>query len=137
LRDNTNTQFGSNSAVGVAASQWVRIETHLNCATTTWEYRLFNTADSTTADATGGGAGCSVSANAGNITFGINVTTPASFTVYFDDVAISTVGWIGPAVSNQILRPDADLTVGGWSSAPLYSKLNDSSDSTYITETSS
>lgn len=33
--------------------------------------------------------------------------------------------------------PDADITTTGWSTAPLYSKLNDASDATVITATAS
>lgn len=36
----------------------------------------------------------------------------------------------------QVLAPDADTADGGWTTTPLWSKLNDSSDSTYITATS-
>jgi hypothetical protein len=38
-------------------------------------------------------------------------------------------------VSGQTLRPDADLDTTGWTTAPLFSKLNDSSDSTVVTST--
>jgi hypothetical protein len=37
----------------------------------------------------------------------------------------------------QQLRPDADVVTTGWSTAPLYSKVNDSSDATVITATAS
>jgi hypothetical protein len=37
----------------------------------------------------------------------------------------------------QFLRPDADITTFGWATAPLFSKLNDSSDSTVISATAS
>lgn len=37
----------------------------------------------------------------------------------------------------QQLRPDADVVTTGWSTAPLYSKVNDSSDATIITATAS
>jgi hypothetical protein len=35
----------------------------------------------------------------------------------------------------QILLPDADTAEGGWTTAPLFSKVNDSSDATFITAT--
>lgn len=37
----------------------------------------------------------------------------------------------------QILLPDADTATGGWTTAPLFSKVNDSSDATVITATAS
>lgn len=39
--------------------------------------------------------------------------------------------------SGQILLPDADLAAGGWTTSPLFSKVNDSSDATVITATAS
>lgn len=39
------------------------------------------------------------------------------------------------SASGQILLPDADLATSGWTTAPLFSKVNDSSDATIITAT--
>jgi hypothetical protein len=39
------------------------------------------------------------------------------------------------AVDSQTILPDADVTTTGWATAPLYSKLNDSSDATYVSAT--
>lgn len=47
----------------------------------------------------------------------------------FDDFGGGTLG--------QVLLPDADVAAGGWATAPLFSKLNDSSDATVITATAS
>lgn len=33
----------------------------------------------------------------------------------------------------ETLRPDGDIQAGGWTTAPLFSKLNDQSDLTFIT----
>lgn len=41
------------------------------------------------------------------------------------------------AAAGQVLLPDADNATGGWTTAPLFSKLNDSSDATVITATAS
>lgn len=38
-----------------------------------------------------------------------------------------------PSVGQQ-LRPDADLDVAGWVTSPLFSKINDSSDATLVTD---
>jgi len=37
----------------------------------------------------------------------------------------------------QTLLPDADVAAGGWTTSPLFSKVNDSSDATIITATAS
>jgi hypothetical protein len=39
--------------------------------------------------------------------------------------------------SAQAILPDADLAFGGWTTAPLFSKVNDASDATLITATAS
>ena len=36
---------------------------------------------------------------------------------------------------NQILRPSSDIATTGWTSTPLYSKINDQSDATFIQAT--
>lgn len=55
---------------------------------------------------------------------------------------LNPTGWTFDGRGEQTLTPDADLAAGGWlnelgTATPLYSKLNDSSDSTYITATAS
>lgn len=98
MRDASNTQIGSDSAVGVASGQWVRLECRIKSSTTVgeMEYRLFNSPESTVADATGSASGAVLGADTGRTNFGINTATPASFTAYFDDLAVSSVDWIGP-----------------------------------------
>lgn len=44
-----------------------------------------------------------------------------------------TFGVGPPPAPSQTMRPDADLASAGWSTAPLFSKLNDQSDATVIT----
>jgi len=39
------------------------------------------------------------------------------------------------AGTQQTLRPDADLATTGWTTTPLFSKVNDSSDATVVTST--
>jgi len=43
----------------------------------------------------------------------------------------------GGGASGQTLLPDADVAAGGWTTSPLFSKVNDSSDATIITATAS
>jgi hypothetical protein len=45
--------------------------------------------------------------------------------------------WAFAAAAAQTLLPDADLATAGWTTAPLFSKVNDSSDATIITATAS
>lgn len=48
----------------------------------------------------------------------------------------SAVAYKAAADTGQTVLPDADLAAGSWSTAPLYSKLNDSSDATVVSEVS-
>lgn len=51
--------------------------------------------------------------------------------------AASTSDWLGQPASGQVILPDADIATTGWSTAPLFSKINDNSDATVITATAS
>jgi hypothetical protein len=66
----------------------------------------------------------------------------------FANSGINTVNWsvtagdvalmaIFELAGGQVLLPDADVATGGWTTAPLFSKVNDSSDATIITATAS
>lgn len=83
-----------------------------------WQLNQASTATSVT-DLTGGGAD--------------QVTLSGTSVVTGSDPS----GWTfdGAGVPPQKLRPDADTTTTGWSTAPLYSKINDQSDATLITAT--
>jgi hypothetical protein len=56
---------------------------------------------------------------------------------WMDALQINSTGFPGPALTTQTILPDADLATTGWSTAPLFSKVNDSSDATVITATAS
>lgn len=66
---------------------------------------------------------------------------PAAVTINSGTFAITSADWglFGFALTGaiQTILPDADLADGGWTTAPLYSKLNDASDATLITATAS
>lgn len=62
---------------------------------------------------------------AGGITNGTN-----NFDMWLDDPQVFTP-------PRQTILPDADTTTTGWTTTPLWSKVNDSSDSTLITATAS
>lgn len=46
---------------------------------------------------------------------------------FFDEIVSGAASLPGPAVTNQYLRPDADNAVGGWATAPLWSKVDEAS----------
>ena len=48
--------------------------------------------------------------------------------------AANATDWLGEPVG-QTLLPDADVVTTGWTTTPLFSKLNDSTDATVITAT--
>lgn len=52
-------------------------------------------------------------------------------TVSYDGVIVTYM------TGGQVLLPDADLAAGGWTTSPLFSKVNDASDATIITATAS
>jgi hypothetical protein len=88
--------------VNVALSQWVRIECRIRSATSSGqlEWRLFNSPDSTTADDTSSNSVAVLGANTDAARFGANTATgPITYTYYMARVAVSDVGWIGPAGS--------------------------------------
>ena len=49
--------------------------------------------------------------------------------------AASLVALAQSSVVTQILRPDADTAAASWGTTPLWSKINDSSDATVISDT--
>jgi hypothetical protein len=136
VRDNGGTDRGT-GAVAISTGQWIRLEFHATNSTTAGfvEVKLFNSADSTTPSETITSTG-SFSTLAktdlmrfGEIAGGVN----ASRTVYMDNILVNDTGYPGPF--GQILLPDADTAEGGWTTAPLFSKVNDSADGTIITAT--
>jgi hypothetical protein len=113
--------LGTAGAVSVALNQWIRIEWRVLASTTVGEaeWRLFNTADSTTADETQNNTGAVLGADTDGIRFGV-CTTPVPttpFTVGVDNVAASSTDWIGPVPSgftNTVVPTvTGTLNVGG------------------------
>lgn len=85
------------TAVPVTKNQWVRVEAKLVVKSTA-EVRLFNTADSTTADSdVSGASSTSDSAQCGEWRFGIRNDGSGTFTAWVDDLAVAYDGWIGPS----------------------------------------
>lgn len=100
----TSFVTGTNGSVSIALNQLIRIETHTKpgaSANGTLEWRLFNTASSTTADDTKVVTTATLGANIDSIRFGIvSTSAPASgWNMWMDDIAVSTSGWIGPVAA--------------------------------------
>jgi len=60
----------------------------------------------------------------------------------WDSAAFNGIAWNGialkaTAITLDTVLPDADVTTTGWSTAPLFSKINDASDATVIQATAS
>jgi hypothetical protein len=99
VADASQSGFGAEGTVPVATGKWVRIEFHVKASTTVGvlEWRLYNTADSATIDDSAGGTGLVLAANVDQMWFGSQSTFPTTpFTVAYDNLAVSTAGWIGP-----------------------------------------
>lgn len=138
-RDAGNSGISSGT-IPIATGQWTRLEVRVISSTTVGEleWRLYNSADSVSITDTQNATGAVLGADTSRTNFGQTTANPAQpFTVYFDDLRVSTTGWIGPTAVGQTLLPDADVAEGGWTTAPLFSKVNDSSDATIITATAS
>jgi len=132
----------------IALNQWIRVEFRILPSTTAGEVelRLYNDPDSTTATDTKVATGLTtLAATVDALRFG-HTSAPANFVNYFDEVAVSTSGWIGPTAgaAAQKGRPDADLAAGGWTPTPsspstLYDKIDESAadDADYIEATAS
>lgn len=86
--------------VSISLNQWVRVEWRVVPSTTVGqlEWRLFNTADSIVADETVNTGSLVLGANIDEVRHGIVTTpAPASYTAWFDDVAVRKDNWIGPS----------------------------------------
>ena len=93
-------------AVNAVAGQWIRVEMRVRAATVNGqlEFRLFNNADSTVASDTAVVTNAVLAANVDQIRPGHGNTGPTNVDWFFDDIAVSTAGWIGPSVSTATRR---------------------------------
>jgi hypothetical protein len=95
-------EAGTLGTVVCKTGQWIRLEGRVKSSTTVGEaeWRLFNNADSTAYDDTKNATGLVLGANADACRIGSTVAAgPTSQTFYFDDLALSTVDWIGPSLA--------------------------------------
>jgi hypothetical protein len=93
---------GTAGTVQVATNQWVRIEFRVNASTTVGqvEWWLYNNAESLTASDTASATAQVLGADTDALRVGTGSASPASFTFYFDDLAASTTGPIGPVATS-------------------------------------
>jgi hypothetical protein len=94
-----NSNAFAEGTVAVATNQWVRLEWRVLPSTTvgTMEWRLYNSADSTSPSDSASNTGLVLGADADRIGFGTCLTAPAAgITHYFDDLAVSASDWLGP-----------------------------------------
>jgi hypothetical protein len=98
LRNAANTKLGQ-TVTGVAIGQWVRVEWHCVPLATngTIEVRLFNSADSITADESTGFTNAALLTNLTQVQHG-PVNNVASGTYWLDNLIVTTLDWAGPVV---------------------------------------
>jgi hypothetical protein len=91
--------------VAVALNKWVRLEARCVSSTTVGEleWRLFNTADSTTADETKNATAQVFASDTDRSLMG-TIASPVSYTWWMDDLAVATDGWIGPLAAPPGVR---------------------------------
>lgn len=92
---------GSTIATGtttVATGQWTRLEYKIvnNASTGILEVKLFNTADSTTADDTVTATGQNTRADTGIVRFGSEQVNSAGYAYYLDDIVAGATSYPGP-----------------------------------------
>lgn len=106
-RNNANSNIASSlGTVNVNIASWFRLEwrTLPSLAAGEIEWRLYNTPDSTTITETVNSTGNALRADVGGVRWGSKSTAPAG-DLYFDDLAVSTAGWIGPSITAAVDRP--------------------------------
>ena len=96
-------------------NQWVRIEAKVVPSTTvgTVEWRLYLSADSTTISETLNAGSLVLGANLDQVMFG-NISSPTgmnNLNWHYDNLAVSTVDWLGPAVVAGTSRPAPRLRI--------------------------
>lgn len=98
LRNAANTKLGQ-TATGVATGQWVRVEWHCIplASNGTLEIRLFNSADSITADESTGFTNAALATNMTQVQYG-PVNNAVAGTYWLDNLTATTLDWPGPIV---------------------------------------
>jgi hypothetical protein len=92
---------------GVPLNNWFRLEARVRASTTVGEieWQLYDPDDMTLTE-TVNTTGLVLAANVDQIAFGLDATTPTTpYTIYMDDVATSSTGWVGPTTDPQFPPP--------------------------------
>jgi hypothetical protein len=89
------------ATVAMRLNQWVRIEWRILSSATVgeFEWRLFNDPESANVTETKSATGQALAANSDQIRVGVVTNPIASDLSYYDDLAVSTVDWIGPSTN--------------------------------------
>lgn len=122
--------------IAITPNTWYWVEVILYCGATTWQGALKVGETVQTVSATG-----QTVTTIERVQFYHDVET-SSVVAYIGGAwkrgyATSMTDWLGPPLTLDSCLPDADITTTGWSTAPLYSKINDDSDATVIQATAS
>lgn len=99
VADSAGSGTGQESVAAVSLNQWVRIETRVATGTGACDWKFYNNPESMTETENFIGlTGLSLGANIDRVQWGMPLTpvptTP--YTFHMDDLAVSTVDWIGP-----------------------------------------
>lgn len=101
--------LGIDSVNSIALGQFVRVEWLHNCAGDTYTWWLYNTPDAPLGSHTETktySAGALLGAHVDEYRYGVASTSaPTNFTCWFDDIAVSTVGQLGPTSSLALAPP--------------------------------
>jgi hypothetical protein len=103
-RNNANSNIASSiGTVNVNIASWFRLEWRSLPSLTAGEieWRLYNSPDSTTITETVNSTGNALRADLGGVRWGSKSTAPAGV-MEFDDLAVSTVDWIGPSGGGEV-----------------------------------
>lgn len=141
IDDGTNTYYGTATSA-ITKGTWYRIEAKLDLTTSsakvTWGYASENnTLTTVETDFTGGNSWGTGTVGEWFL-FGMN--NWLTMKTRTDGISIANSGYPLGTLSDVTLDtalPDADVTTTGWTTTPLYSKINDASDATVIQATAS
>lgn len=129
--------FNSTATATLSTSTWYRLDAKIDMTAAAWKvtFGIATGSGSLTTVVTDFTGGTEGAGTANRFALG-QFQLDAGRVIVYDDVALAnTAGEYPLGPSGQTLLPDADVTTTGWTTAPLYSKLNDSSDATIITAT--
>lgn len=118
---NSAGAVAATGAVAVATGRWTRFEYKIinNTSTGILEVKLFNTADSTSADETVTATGLNTRADTAQLRFGNEQPPSAGYLYYVDDIVAGAASYPGPAavtptVPTQVMVARHAIGAGRW-----------------------